>query len=55
MESVPVGTDSPSPALRALLPFGLPQFRATLMESVPVERIPLPLPFLRSLRSSCRS
>src|SRR5699024_452027 len=29
--------------------------RATLMESVPVERIPLPLPFLHSLRLQCRS
>ena len=29
--------------------------RATLMESVPVERIPLPLPFLHLLRFGCRS
>ncbi|EOQ35310.1 hypothetical protein HMPREF1526_02771, partial [Butyricicoccus pullicaecorum 1.2] len=84
MESVPVGTDSPSPAVSAFPPFRLPQLgrrswnpfpseriplpcpscvpsvcaaaiRATLMESVPVERIPLSLPFVHSLRLCCRS
>ena len=55
MESVPVGTDSPFPAARALLPFGLPQFgRRSWKTNLPDWFSPS-LPLVRSFRLGCRS
>ena len=55
MENQPGGWFSPPPALSALPPFQLPQFGRRSWNPFPSERIPLPLPFLHSLRLCCRS
>ena len=55
MENQPAGLVFPFPAVRTTPPLRLPQSGRRSWNPFPSERIPLPLPFVHSLRLFCRN